>query len=238
MDKIEKIKEWVKKQKKEELARNSIGVITGKALFVDANELLSFLNTLSEEPGVDVTDFCKPIDPGIAQCVADHWHEMFGEVDKHPKNVLLPSKECDHGLREPLESEEPDKSLEEAAEEFAEGEWDGVAVDTDGNPLYAQDEIEYAFKAGAEWQYQKDREEFAKIKAKTWCEGFDAHKEQILKGAVEGEIEEVSFNNGEVHNTIRFSFDEESLRVENRIWFPRSGKDGDKVRIVVLKKEE
>lgn len=50
MDKIEKIKEWVKKQKKEELARNSIGVITGKALFVDANELLSFLDTLSEEP--------------------------------------------------------------------------------------------------------------------------------------------------------------------------------------------
>lgn len=50
MDKVEKIKEWVKKQKKEELARNSIGVITGKALFVDANELLSFLGTLSEEP--------------------------------------------------------------------------------------------------------------------------------------------------------------------------------------------
>ena len=50
MDNIEKIKEWIKKQKKEELARNSIGVITGKALFVDANELLSFLDTLSEEP--------------------------------------------------------------------------------------------------------------------------------------------------------------------------------------------
>ena len=50
MDKIEKIKEWVKKQKKETLTRNSIGVITGKAFFVDANELLSFLDTLSKEP--------------------------------------------------------------------------------------------------------------------------------------------------------------------------------------------
>ena len=50
MNKIEKIKEWVKKQKKEELTRNSIGVITGHTLFVDANELLSFLDTLSEEP--------------------------------------------------------------------------------------------------------------------------------------------------------------------------------------------
>ena len=52
MDKIEKIKDWVKKQKKEELARNSIGVITGHTFFVDANELLSFLATLSEEPNI------------------------------------------------------------------------------------------------------------------------------------------------------------------------------------------
>ena len=66
----------------------------------------------------------------------------------------------------------------------------------------------------------------------------DWQKERMMKDAVEGEIEEVSFNNGEEHNTIRFSFDEESLHVENRIWFPRSGKDGDKVRIVVLKEEE
>ena len=46
-------------------------------------------------------------------------------------------------------------TLKEAAEEFAEGEWDGAAVDTDGNPLYAQDEIEYAFKAGAKWQKEQ-----------------------------------------------------------------------------------
>lgn len=45
------------------------------------------------------------------------------------------------------------EGLDEAAEEFAEGEWDGVAVDTDGNVLYSQDEIEYAFKAGAEWAF-------------------------------------------------------------------------------------
>jgi len=61
---------------------------------------------------------------------------------------------------------------------------------------------------------------------------------ELMKDAMEGVIEEVSFNNGEKHNTIYFSFDEESLHVENRIWFPRSGKDSDKVRIVVLKEEE
>ena len=42
--------------------------------------ILDFLDTL-EEPvkGLDVTDFCKPIDPGIAQCIADHWFEMANE---------------------------------------------------------------------------------------------------------------------------------------------------------------
>lgn len=40
--------------------------------------------------GLDVTDFCKPIDPGIAQCVADHWWEMIGEesTNKQPAEGL------------------------------------------------------------------------------------------------------------------------------------------------------
>ena len=59
MNKIEKIKEWVKKQKKEELARNSIWVITGHTFFVDANELLSFLDTLSEEPDKSLEEEIK-----------------------------------------------------------------------------------------------------------------------------------------------------------------------------------
>lgn len=41
--------------------------------------------------GVDVTDFCKPIDPGIAQCIADHWWEMLGdkEPDKNPEEAAV-----------------------------------------------------------------------------------------------------------------------------------------------------
>ena len=31
--------------------------------------------------------------------------ELSAEVDKHPKNILVPSKECEPGLREPLEEE-------------------------------------------------------------------------------------------------------------------------------------
>ena len=38
-----------------------------------------------------------------------------------------------------------------------------------------------AFKAGAEYQYQKDRYEFAKIKAKIWEEGYDAGAKFELK---------------------------------------------------------
>ena len=41
-------------------------------------------------------------------------------------------------------------TLDEAAEEFAEEEWDGLH-DNDGNPLYTADYVEYAFKKGAEW---------------------------------------------------------------------------------------
>lgn len=48
-----------------------------------------YIDTLPEQPveGLDVTDFCKPIDPGIAQCVADHWWEMIGEESTNKKSV-------------------------------------------------------------------------------------------------------------------------------------------------------
>ena len=68
--------------------------------------------------------------------------------------------------------------------------------------------------------------------------GVEEGKRLMMEEAVEGVVEDVSFNNGEKHNTIRFSFDEESLHSESRIWFPRCGKDGDKVRIIILKEEE
>ena len=42
-------------------------------------------------------------------------------------------------------------NLDEAAEEFSDGEWDGLH-DNDGNTLYTEDMIQYAFKAGAEWR--------------------------------------------------------------------------------------
>ena len=66
---IAKIKAEIERLKKEELTRNSIGVITGSAFFVHANELLSFLSTLekSEKPNGPTIE--EPID-GILYAAA------------------------------------------------------------------------------------------------------------------------------------------------------------------------
>ena len=82
--------------------------------------------------------------------------------------------------------EEKKTTLEEAAEE-ASTTWQWGP----NRPLTLEmfpETYKRGFIAGAEWQYQKDRGEFAKIKAKTWCEGFDAHKQQMLKDAVEADV--------------------------------------------------
>lgn len=48
----------------------------------ELEELIDFIDSLPEETKVDVTDFCKPIDPSIAQCIADNFWEMLGEEEK------------------------------------------------------------------------------------------------------------------------------------------------------------
>lgn len=86
----------------------------------------------AEHAKIDVTDFCKPIDPGIAQCIADHSWEMLGEDEKPVPNDL----------------EEPDKDLEEAAMNYIapiENE-DGLKVIN-----FSGQDIKDAFIAGAEW---------------------------------------------------------------------------------------
>ena len=96
----------------------------------------------------------------------------------HPSRF---SKDCvDFDMHEEKEIKESEKpvlnDLEEAANEFANQDCVTFISRKKG------------FIAGAEWQYQKDRGEFAKIKAKTWCEGFDACKEQMMEEAVEGVV--------------------------------------------------
>ena len=86
----------------------------------------------SEKPikeGLDVTDFCKPIDPGIAQCIADHSWEMLGEDEKPAP-----------------------KDLEEAADNHIR-----KVADTAGHPGWdwTTQDIADAFIAGAKWQKEQ-----------------------------------------------------------------------------------
>ncbi len=91
------------------------------------NEILSVITSLQQEQpekGLDVTEFCKPINPGIAKCVADHWWEM-------------------------LDGKEPDKSLEEAAEESASQYYKDGGYSPFPNIETAAHKA--GFIAGAEW---------------------------------------------------------------------------------------
>ena len=135
----------------------------GKESAYDA--LLNTIDSLSEEPskGLDVTDFCKPIDPGIAQCVADHWWEMMDE--------------------------EPDKSLEEAAAKHIRKVVD--AAGHPGWDWTTQD-ITEAFIAGAKLQKEQDtRDMFMSDNRhfdKVYELGKKDMKEQMMKDAVEGKV--------------------------------------------------
>lgn len=156
------------------------------------------------------TETQKELEEEMKRFIDAHYHTRFDETLENGNDPLtvfdfedIARHFAEWGAEHLRDSTKMiDKSLEEAAEEFAEGEWDGVAVDTDGNPLYAQDEIEYAFKAGAEWQ-----------------------KQQMLKDAVEGKI-----YLGNDYCTYEL--------IASLVGLPRGTyKDGDKVRIIVTKKE-
>ena len=87
-----------------------------------------------------------------------------------------------------LSEEKPSEDLEKAAEESLEGQ--SVAELFCGS--YEAWQMLEMFKAGSEWRYQKDRREFAKLKAKEWSDGYDEGiakgKEQMMKDTVEGEV--------------------------------------------------
>lgn len=118
----------------------------------------------------------------------------------------------------PSGSSEIPKDLEEAADEYLQKVKAGF-LRTLEHPT-AKD----CFKDGAKWQYQKDRGKFAQIKAKTWSEGFDACKEQMMKGAMEYEV-------GMHGEPIEITLDKYVQRAKGI--FP-----GAKIRVIVLQKED
>lgn len=79
------------------------------------------------------------------------------------------------------------------------------------------------FIAGAEWQYQKDRLEFAKLKAKEWQDGFDAGVEakekQMISSAIDWVVEDWS---PEPHPEITVPLN------------PNKYKMGDMVKVIII----
>lgn len=166
--------------------------------------------------------------------------EEWGFCDFCKRNdcyFIVPNETIESG------SSEIPKDLEEAAKEYV------------GNIAYCGDDIELEkeqskrdFIAGAKWQYQKDRAEFAKLKAKEWSDGYDEGvakgrrlaeeeqadlftivaldaaqraKEQMMKEAVEGEVIKDNRGNNVVRAGVFKDFEY-----------------GDKVRVIVCKKED
>ena len=123
-------------------------------------------------------------------------------------------------------SEEPDKSLEEAAEKYCEKiNHRQTTIITD------------SFKAGAEWQKKRFEAEYeldwlTDLKKDLYELGRKDEREQMMKEAVEGEVIKT-----DKHTSVRYK----SFYGTDRYFYgiaDKQFKPGDKVRILVLKAEE
>ena len=117
-------------------------------------------------------------------------------------------------------SEEPDKSLEEAARRYQEG----VIVDTTiyycgaCEDVYFANRIADAFIAGAEWQAEQDDRDVV------FWKGMQYAIAEMKKEAVEGVIIDSGFDDGTAFVTMNIP--------------DRRYDRGDKVRIIILPKED
>jgi len=181
-------------------------------LWAELSALLPFLDSLSEE---DALPCWKKVHTYTEELHEGDMEKMLLDLSigkgKRETKIALPDKVVDSISEEPVSEE-----LEEAADKFArfydQGTCDGIAQE--------------CFKAGAEWQYQKDRGEFAKLKAKEWSDGYNEGivkgKEKMLEDAVDYEI----VSNLAAYPIIYYEVKHLGL------------KDGDKVKIIIIKENE
>lgn len=116
-----------------------------------------------EHAKIDVTDFCKPIDPGIAQCIADHSWEMLGEDEKPVPN-----------------------DLEEAAEKSSTQYYQDAGYSPFPNVETAAHKS--GFIAGSEWQKEQDDKELSDLLTIAHLQGAEQMKEQMMKEAREADV--------------------------------------------------
>lgn len=88
----------------------------------------------------------------------------------------------------------------------------------------AMDEVKEAFKAGAKWQKQQDKETIEIAEDHAMFAGMEKMREQMMKDAIDGEIFDIFYQDGdclEIHTKIP----------EDKF------QDGDKVKLIIIKKE-
>ena len=118
----------------------------------------AFWDAMDYEPepdkGLDVTDFCKPIDPGIAQCIADHSWEMLGEDEKPA-------------------SEELTEYASRAGFDYV----DDIVLQAEPNHRWNDHDVEFAYRdgiiAGAKWQKEQMMEDIKLAYGKVSMNPFD-----------------------------------------------------------------
>lgn len=148
-----------------------------------------------------------------AQKKADWLQELQDKLDSLSKEDLEKVWAKYHQKEETVSED-----LEEAAEDFCEGEWDGLH-DNEGNPLYTQDYLEYTFKAGAKWQMEKDYKDGLQndnFLTFAYMDGLKKGKYEMKKEAVECTIEGVIGCDS-------------LLRIKGRY------KYGEKVKVIIVK---
>ena len=122
---IQTIRSEIERLKKEELTRNSIGVITGSAFFVSANEILSFLSTLeSERP--------EPYNPVYDEA---YLNEKIKKATESWKGVDVDAMLADCRGYDEENSEKPmnQEGLEEEIHEYNKERFDEYFPEQDGD---------------------------------------------------------------------------------------------------------
>lgn len=162
MNNIDKIRQEIERRKKEHMY-NEMPITIGR--YYEDRDLLAFIDLLlQEKPTCKTCGFYENNCPFI-----------------RGKLIPYPSKVCKDYIHSVMkEQEQPDEDLEKAVEEYRRETCNEACKNSflDNHPSPS---IKTAFIAGSEWRYQKDRAEFAKLKAKEWNDGYDDAMSQFVK---------------------------------------------------------
>lgn len=124
------------------------------------------------------------------------------------------------------------EGLEEAAGD-AINDYCPEGVSTTEGLVFTKSAMIGMFKDGAEWKYQKDRGEFAKLKAKEWSDGYNKGivrgKEKMMEDAVEIEVKEDAGGYPIVPL--------DAIELYNYEKDKPLAKTGDKVKVIVIKED-